>query len=265
MWLGIRQAARDKYRGRGRNPGGAVSVNPTTVEDLADYDRLRQKFPDVESPKYDTYGLPDQVAHLELLRDLERQESVEAPAGPPVRGTAVVDTLVPAGEISNKPALMRRVPGQDLANNPPPPMKGRDLPHRTPRDWEAGGYTPPQQSIEDWVQTMRNKGIRLDHTLQRPDAARPVDNTPQPYRPLRGREIWPPLTTPGDGASLDEPTMEETLLNRGLRDLPASGGELEGFGRSWKQKARDLFRGRKASTEVVDYIQDVLAKVAENE
>jgi hypothetical protein len=99
--------------------------------------------------------------------------------------------------------------------------------------------------MQDWVQSMRDKGITLDHTLQRPDAARPADMV----RP-RGHDIWSDFVGPST------PESRDIAENMRLRDLP---GDQGGFGKpTLLDRAKDMFSRRRVSATVNDYINNVL-------
>lgn len=236
MWLTVKEAARAKGRGR----GAPVPVNPQTLADLKEYDALKAEFPDVESPSADIYGMPDQVAHLELLRNLKKQKNEEEAAA------ARPASDLPRRTPRTPPRLPERDPGwytspeSQSAGFGVPPLERR-TPGESLRPSNAPGYAPDPQSMQDWVKWLNSKGITVDHTLQRPDAAQ----RQEPYRPLTGPEIWHQFVGPSTDESLDT----------ALHGLPQDMG---GLGRSWKQRAKDLFSRRRASAVVADYINGVL-------
>lgn len=219
-------------RGRGRSPGGAVSVNPTTLDDLADYDRLKRKYPDVPAPEFDTYGLPDEVSHLKALREREQQEQAPRPpehVPPDLKG------------------MPQRIPGWftgDAMDAPPPgwgipPMSRRD-PGATMRSPVSPTARPQQQSMEDWIKWLGDKGIVVDDNGMRVDPAGPL-----PHRPLTGPQIWQPFV---------DSTTDESYAQY-LRELPENQG---GLGKSWRQRAKEMLGRRRASAITVDYIKGIL-------
>jgi len=66
-----------------------------------------------------------------------------------------------------------------------------------------------------------------------------------------GRDIWSEFTRP-------EPESDDDNLHAVLKDLPE---DLGGFGKSWKQKAKDFLGRRRASEEVNEYISSALVSM----
>lgn len=97
--------------------------------------------------------------------------------------------------------------------------------------------------MQDWVNWLRDKGINVNHSLMRPDAAQMIDRGPMPI----GQDIWRDFVGP---------TTNESL-HQHLKELPQDQG---GLGRSLTQRVKDLFGGRRvrASAIVTDYINEVL-------
>lgn len=198
------------------------------------------------SPEFET-----QQDHAKRLRGA--REAIEktydqwlngpVPAGEAIPGTAVVENRRPDLAISDRPALLRREPGKSFNDDP---LGRADLPARTPRSPEPG-YAPPQQSLKQWVDWLRSRGIEVDHTLQRPDAARPRD------RAMTGPEIWHPLVDWDTRSERSQPDQQ-------LVDLPEGEG---GMGKSWTQRAKDFMNRRRASVLVTDYIEGVLVEAGE--
>lgn len=269
MWLTAKNAASDPAVPKVRR-GRGVRADPKAWQPASAIDQYDQ-----DLAWFNQEGLPDsikqwaqqnhddnpfnpnnetQVDHAKRLRDFRDSfdrakndwETAEIPAGDAVPATAVVDRT-PDLAISDKPALMRRVPGEDLKRNPPPPMSGRDLPRRTPlgRDPSQPSYAPRPQSHIEWLQDMGQRGIFVDSDGNRVQPRRPTPGPP------RGHDIWGEFTRP-------ESQPEDDSLHSALKDLPEDQG---GLGKSWKQKAKDFIGRRRASVEVTDYIGDVLSNM----
>lgn len=236
MWLATKHAAVTKGRGR----QAPVPVNPTTLKDLDEYNALREEFPDVEAPSADMYGQPDQVAHLKLLRELKQQAEMEPEPPAPDEPSSPPSDL-PRRVPRNRP-LAERDPGwyvspeSQSAGYGVPPMPRR-RPGDSLRPSHGPGYAPPQQSIQDWVRWLRSKGIEVDHTLQRPDAARPHRGY------TTGPEIWMPFV---DAPGYSGRQMVAAFIKRAISDRSHQtmldggwtfhGGQYPGQMGSWYQK-----------------------------
>lgn len=228
------------YTREERDAIGAVATKPnfgsTTVSDLDDLRRLRGK-----------YGVDpelDEITQLAELRARERAESEPEPQEEEPAESASASGL-PRRVPRNRP-LAERDPGwyvspeSQSAGYGVPPM-----PRRIPGDFlrpsHSPGYAPDQQSIQNWVNWLRSKGIEVDHTLQRPDAARPMP--PQSRGYTTGPEIWHQFV---DAPSYSGRQLVSSFIKRAISDYAHQamlddgwtfhGGHYPGQMGSWYQK-----------------------------
>lgn len=294
MWLAARYGA-----GKARMPSDALLVDQLgSGEDARLYKKLVRDYPEIErGPDQEIaehYNRLKSAFEKENVEVGEGSSGAPKPRGVPKRYMTFDDpdyewpTIEERTEPRNVPMAIRtpeELAAEQGEGVEPPPPPANDLPRRVPRNrplaprdpgWyvspeseSAGygvppmprrtpgdsmrpssgpGYAPPQKSMDDWINWLRSKGIEIDPTtLQRPDAVRTLP-PPRP-RALTGPEIWMPFVNQSGG----------DLADSYLRDLPESAG---GLGKSWKQRFKDLRNRRRASAEVVDYIEGVLVKVA---
>jgi hypothetical protein len=126
---------------------------------------------------------------------------VDEAAKTPAWATRFQETAPVAPSPTSPAGLPQRIPGWytgDAMDAPPPGYGTPPMPKRNPGDSmrpsHGPSYAPKSQSIKDWVQGLLEKGISVDHNLQRPDA---VNATRSPAPMLRGHDIWGEFTKPG--------------------------------------------------------------------
>lgn len=188
-----------------------------SLEDAIKYRKLYQDHPHVERG---SDSISDHYTKLKAAEadrqgarnvDMERRQRAREegklrPLGPAEPDTSMTSWVTePRAPSPTTPAgLPGRIPGWytgDAMDAPPPGYGTPPMPKRSPGDSmrpsHGPSYAPKPQSIKDWVQWLRGKGISVDHSLQRPDAARPPAPQEAPPPMLRGHDIWGEFTKPG--------------------------------------------------------------------
>lgn len=230
MWLATKHASKRPPRKRKPDPdeftGPPIAPmlqrqNQLGLEGAIEYRKLYEKLFDVD-PESATRG-PDEgiQEHFDRLKNMDRnpptpvsaedEEEVPSIAKPlesakPTKSWAT--DLPPAPEPAAPPTdlkgMPQRIPGWftgDAMDKPPRdfiPGAG-PLPERnpgrsfgwSPYDGPMPRYQPPQQSHDDWVKSLADKGIYLN-----PDGTRVAPAAPPP-RP-RGYDIWSEFTRPAE-------------------------------------------------------------------
>lgn len=259
MWLAIKLAAEAKLPDLGhlmRNGLGTV--------DAIRYRKLVEKHPGVER-RHDE-PLSDHLSRLDRADAADAATNPDAArrAQDPAAKVRTEETTVaphsalpgawtphtvldePPAPASTEPALPGRPVG--FFTSPESESRGFGVPpvsQRVPGNALAPShgpsYVPQQQSMQDWVNWLRGKGITVNHQLMRPDAAQ-IDPGPLP----QGQDIWRDFVGPTTTDS----------LNQHLKELPESAG---GLGTSWTKRIKDLFPRRVRSSAIVnEYISGVL-------
>lgn len=257
MWLSIKEAA-----GRAKPKSAVGPAMDKMVRDelglqgAIHYNRLLDRFPPDEAPEAQRgpdETISDHYSRLKRTLDEERaayERDRGAPKIAPVRERALEDEPTPewlqlkqkAEEAAPPRKPGQREPGWHTSPGsesygygvPPEPVAGP----LTNTGIPPGGPQSPQQTMQQWLADMRGRGITLNHSLQRPDAA----NVYQAPRPM-GRDIWAPFIGPSTDSSYATRTRE---------------ADEGGLGKSLKQRVKDKFRSRKASSVVTDYIEGIL-------
>jgi hypothetical protein len=278
MWLAIKESIL-KEAARKKQPPGDIPetedelkpvdklhINELGTQGAIHYRRLLGRFPSGRYPEAQI-GPDETIEHhysrlkgllndelasgqAELSRAREQgklspQTTYEETTSKPISQPWVGDLPTGNAPVSDLHGLPQRIPNQYTTGNPEfgtKPFSGWELPpadqplHTGPR---APMPAPQQQSMQDWVNFLRGKGITLNHQLMRPDAVQMQGPMPQ------GQDIW---------SDFVGPTTPESY-HQYLKDQPAGPNT---FGKSWKQRAVDLIRGRRSSTIVNEYISGVL-------
>ena len=278
MWLAIKERILKDAAARKKPPGDLpetedelkpvdkLHINELGTQGAIHYRRLLGRFPSSRYPEAQI-GPDETIEHhysrlksllndelspgqAELSRAREKgklspQTTYEETVSKPISQPWVGDLPTGAPAASDLKGLPTRIPGQYTTGNPEfgtKPFSGYELPpegqplHTGPR---TPMRAPQQQSMQDWISFLRGKGITLNHQLMRPDAVQMQGPMPQ------GHDIW---------SDFVGPTTPESYYQT-LKDAPAGPNT---FGKSWKQKAQDLFRRRRSSTIVNEYISGVL-------
>ncbi len=264
MWLAIKEAA-----GKKKPPSLSLlrdQLGGTSNAIL--YRRLFEDHPEVER------GSEEEVSsHFSRLQraqqqwrdrdttDIDRrrmdpraQVSEDPGAKPPAWTTLGEPEPEPDYGPRDLKGMPQRIPGWftgDAMDAPPPgygtpPMSRRD-PGATMRSPESPSARPRQQSMQDWINWLGTKGIVVDDNGMRAQPAGPL-----PHRPLTGPQIWQPFIGP---------TTDESYAQH-LRELPEDQG---GLGKSWRQRAKDMFSRRRSSVAVTDYIKSILVTAGARE
>lgn len=270
MWLAIKESILKEAAGRVKDPADKLLVNELGVQGAIRYRRLLDRFPASEAPEAQRgpdETISDHASRLEKrLKDelaagqsereqareqgrLKPQTTIEETQQAPVTMPWVGD--LPTGNVPAAPSdlggMPRRIPNQFTTGNPEfgtKPFPGWEVPpanqplHTAPR---TPMRAPEPQSMQDWVNFLRGKGITVNHQLMRPDAVQMQGPMPQ------GQDIWKDFVGPTTTDS----------MHQYLKDQPAGPNT---FGKSLTQRVKDLFNGRRvrASTVVTEYISGVL-------
>ena len=252
MWLGLR------YLAVGMPADTAILSELGVGDDVKDtamvlrYKRLSRDFPNIKlGPDESIYD------HFKRLENAKRGIQDRGPQSVPAFTLNNPDPDVASWITGTKGAppvgqqqsgLPARDPGwwtspwSESRGYGAPPMDQR-TPGATMRSPNGPSYAPDPQSMQNWVQWLRDKGISVNHALEVPNAARSLPNRPH------GRDLVQEFTGP---------TTDDSM-STAVRGLPEDMG---GMGRSWRQRAKDFLGRRKASTTVVDYIEGTLVAVA---
>lgn len=255
MWLATKEAASRGSRDIPLPDLGTVKKELNgSLEDAIKYRNLYQDHPHVE--RGPDQKISDHYTKLKAAEadrqgarnvDMERRQRAREegklrPLGPVEPDTSMT-SWVTEPRAATSPAsngLPGRIPGWytgDAWDAPPPGYGTPPMPRRTPGDSmrpsHGPSYAPKQQSTEDWIQWLRGKGITVDDTLQRPDAARPPAPKEAP-RPGRHRRAVSAIVTGyieglGEMPSKTASRLHDTMTNDGWNYHESGSG-------NWYQK-----------------------------
>ena len=261
MWLATKLSARRREQRITEESGPIippmkVRQDQLGLEGAIEYRRLYEKHPDVELG-------PDETLehHLVRLRSAEkdwqnrpnpdaerrqkaREQGILRPLGPSEPDTDIT-SWVTEPRSPGLSGLPQRIPGWytgDAMDVPPPGLGRPPMPQRTPMStpgpWRSTTH-PPQQSHEEWLRGLADKGIFVDQETGR---RMTPEQMALPQRSPRGYNIWEEFTRPYGGqhrvaaketvAYVKNVVSEEDLIAAWLR-AHKDFGRVSTWGDEW--------------------------------